>query len=151
MQHTSKIFKTFELYTYNMHRIPVWPPPSSVLGCKRSATVAGGEAGWLPCQGPTFLLALSASSCGTGSGAGVAAGAVGQAHGTGAGAAVGRAHEAGVVLGVAWHPHRRGVGATGRCSEAGPGAGGRRGVEVGNTATDATDANGESIALSFFE
>jgi hypothetical protein len=151
MQHTSKIFKTFELYTYNMHRILVWPPPSSVSGRRRSTAVAGGEVGWLPCQGLTLLLALSASLDDAGSGAGVAAGVVGQAHGTGAGAAVGRAREAGVVLGVAWHAHRRGVGATGRCSEAGPGAGGRRGVEVGNTATDATDANGESIALSFFE
>jgi hypothetical protein len=75
---------------------------------------------------------------------------VGQAHGTGAGAAVGRARVAGAASGAAWHAHRRGVGATGRCSEVGPGVGGRRGVEVGNTATDAADANGENITLSFF-
>jgi hypothetical protein len=29
--------------------------------------------------------------------------------------------------------------------------GGIRGVDVGNTATDAADINGENIALSFFE
>jgi hypothetical protein len=109
-----------------MHRIPVWPPPSFVSGRRRSAAVAGGEAGWLSCQGLMLLLALSASSDDVGSGAGVAVGVVGQAHGTGAGAAVGRARRAGAapgaMSGAAWLAHRRGVGATGQCSEAGPGA-----------------------------
>jgi hypothetical protein len=55
-----KQLKTFELYTCNMHRIPVGPSPSSASGRRRVATVARGEAGGLPRKGPTLLLALAA-------------------------------------------------------------------------------------------
>ena len=44
--------------------------------------VAGGEAGGLPHQGPTLLLAPAMSSGGTGSGAGAMARAVGRALGS---------------------------------------------------------------------
>jgi hypothetical protein len=48
LQHTYKATKTFEVYTCNMHRIPVRPPLSSASGHRRATTVAGGKAGGLP-------------------------------------------------------------------------------------------------------
>ena len=56
LQHTSKITKIFELYTCNMHHIPVQPPPSSSLGHRRATAVAGCKAGVLPCRAWRFTL-----------------------------------------------------------------------------------------------
>jgi hypothetical protein len=60
LQHTSKIYETFKLYTCNMLHILVRPPPPSASGRRCSTVVAGGETRGLSRQGPTLLLALAA-------------------------------------------------------------------------------------------
>ena len=87
-----------------MHRISVRPPSAVCIGAHRgAAAIAGGEAGGLPRQGPTLLLALAAlvgivrrggqRSGSREAGAGAVTGAAGWSGGSGA--ATGEAAEQG--------------------------------------------------------
>jgi hypothetical protein len=144
LQHTYKTSETFELYTCNLHRIPVRPPPPSASERRRAAAVARGEARELPRLGLTPLLALTAP-----------VGVVGQGGRQRRSSARNMSKSATEVAGPA-----REAGAAGRAGGTGAGGAGCR-SEVGagaetamvrgwETPRDVADVNMKNIALLLF-